>query len=139
MTNSFRRQAHTVSAIYVHIVFVTKYRHPVIDGGIESDIVELFAGICTKNDCVLLECKADLGGKDHIHLLIDLAPKVSISKLCNTMKTVSSREVRRRYAKELMPFYWKPFFWKRGFSAVSSGGAPLDVLKQYIEEQGYED
>ena len=55
------------------------------------------------------------------------------------MKTVTSREIRRRYAEYLKPKYWKPVFWKRGFSAVSAGGASLDVLKKYIEEQGYDD
>ncbi|WP_287314827.1 transposase [Moorena sp. SIO1G6] len=49
---------------------------------------------------MLEDAKADLGENDHIHLLIDLAPKVSISKLCNTLKTVTSREIRKRYAKK---------------------------------------
>ncbi|WP_424101936.1 IS200/IS605 family transposase [Moorena producens] len=139
MSTAFRSFAQTVSLIKIHIVFVTKYRHPVITGDIEEDILDLAKSICEKNNCILEDAKADLGTNDHIHLLIDLAPKVSISKLCNTLKTVTSREIRKRYAKELAPYYWKPVFWKRGFSAVSCGGAPLSVLKQYIENQGYDD
>ncbi|WP_204139623.1 IS200/IS605 family transposase [Halomicronema sp. CCY15110] len=139
MANKLRSFSHSVALLKVHIVFVTKYRHPVITDEIEADIKALTESICAKNDCILEDAKADLGDKDHIHLLIDLAPKVSVSKLCNTLKTVTSREIRRRYAEQLKPYYWKPVFWKRGFSAISCGGAPLSVLKQYIENQGYDD
>jgi putative transposase len=121
------------------MVLVTKYRHPVITEAIESDIIQLCRNICSKNRCYLLEAKADLELKDHIHLLIDLAPDVAISTLANTMKTVTSREIRKRFAEELKPFYWKPVFWKRGYCAVSGGGAPLEILKKYIDNQGKED
>lgn len=133
-----RSFVHTFACIKVHVVFVTKYRHPVIHGEIEKEIVGICQSICNKNDCILEEASADLGSNDHIHLLIDLAPKVSLSKLCNVLKTVTSREVRKHYRNELKPYYWKPVFWKRGFSAVSAGGASLDVLKNYIENQGYD-
>ncbi len=79
------------------------------------------------------------GIKDHIHLLVDLAPDVSISKLANTMKTVTSREIRKRYEEKLKPYYWKPVFWKRGYCAVSGGGATIDVIKSYIQSQGKDD
>lgn len=134
-----RKFAHTVALIKVHVVFMTKYRHGVIHGDVEKEVIRICSRICQKNDCILEDAKADLGKSDHIHLLIDFAPKMSVSKLVNTMKTVTSRELRKHYAEELRPYYWKPVFWKRGFSAVSAGGAPLAVLKQYIEEQGYDD
>lgn len=86
-----------------------------------------------------MEVKADLELKDHIHLLVDLAPDVSISKLANTMKTVTSREIRKRYEAYLKPYYWKPVFWKRGYCAVSGGGATIDVIKSYIQSQGKDD
>ncbi|MDB9496742.1 IS200/IS605 family transposase [Spirulina major CS-329] len=139
MVTTLRSFSHSVALIKVHIVFVTKYRHPVITEMIEADIKTLTESICAKSDCILENAKADLGTRDHIHLLIDLAPKVSVSRLCNTIKTVTSREIRKRYAEQLKPYYWKPVFWKRGFSVISSGGAPLSVLKQYIENQGYDD
>lgn len=72
-------------------------------------------------------------------MLIDLAPDVAISTLASTMKTVTSREIRKRFAEELKPFYWKPVFWKRGYCAVSGGGAPLEILKKYLADQGKED
>jgi putative transposase len=139
MTRSLRPFAHSSCNIQIHLVFVTKYRHPVLDEQIESDIIQICRSICEKNRSYLVEAKADLELKDHIHLLLDLAPDVSISKLANTMKTVSSREVRKRYAEKLKPYYWKPVFWKRGYCAVSGGGATIDVIKSYIQSQGKDD
>ncbi len=129
---------HSFGFNLIHIVFVTKYRHPVITEAIEARLKKLIKKLCLTQDCELLECKADLGKRDHIHLLIDLAPKISLSKLANILKTITSREIRKEFATELKPYYWKPVFWKRGFGYTSAGGAPLTVLKQYIENQGYD-
>ncbi|VEP12091.1 transposase [Hyella patelloides LEGE 07179] len=128
---------HSFGFNLVHIVFVTSGRHPVINEAIEKRLKELIEKLCTTQDCELIECQADLGTKDHIHLLIDVAPKISLSKLCNILKTITSREIRKEFADFLKPYYWKPLFWKRGFGYTSAGGAPLTVLKQYIENQGY--
>ena len=130
---------HSFGYNAVHIVFVTKYRHPVITDAIEKRLIEMFTRLCKTQDSELLECKADLGKCDHIHLLVDLAPRISLGKLCNILKTISSREIRKEFATELLPYYWKPVFWKRGYGYTSSGGAPIEVLKKYIENQGYND
>ena len=134
-------KAHNHSFGYnvVHIVFVTKYRHRVITEAIEFRLKEIFSRLCKTQDSELLECKADLGKQDHIHLLVDLAPRISLGKLCNILKTISSREIRKEFATDLKPYYWKPVFWKRGYGYTSSGGAPIEVLKKYIENQGYND
>ena len=129
---------HSFGYNIVHIVFVTKYRHPVITETIETRLKQMFTKLCKTQDCELLECKADLGKKDHIHLLVDLAPKIALSKLVNTLKTISSREIRKEFAEHLKPYYWKPIFWKRGFGYTSAGGATLEILKQYIENQGHD-
>jgi putative transposase len=72
-------------------------------------------------------------------LLVELAPDIALSKLVNILKTITSREIRKEYREFLKSYYWKPVFWKRGYGFVSSGGTSLDVLKRYIENQGYED
>ncbi|MGB5636165.1 MAG: IS200/IS605 family transposase [Waterburya sp.] len=130
---------HSFGYNAVHIVFVTKYRHPVINQQIESRLEQMFIRLCETQDSELIECKADLGKQDHIHLLIDLNPKISLAKLVNILKTISSREIRKEFKVELKPYYWKPVFWKRGYGYSSSGGAPIEVLKRYIQNQGYED
>ncbi|MDY6901682.1 MAG: IS200/IS605 family transposase [Cyanobacteriota bacterium] len=130
---------HSFGYNAVHIVFVTKYRHPVINQQVESRLRKMFIRLCQTQDSELIECKADLGKQDHIHLLIDLNPKISLAKLVNILKTISSREIRKEFKVELKPYYWKPVFWKRGYGYSSSGGAPIKVLKRYIQNQGYED
>ncbi|MGB5709409.1 MAG: IS200/IS605 family transposase, partial [Waterburya sp.] len=96
-------KAHNHSFGYniIHIVFVTKYRHEVINEQIESRLTQILARLCKTQDSELLECKADLGKRDHIHLLVDIAPRISLGKLTNILKTISSREIRKEFATEL--------------------------------------
>lgn len=138
MVKRLRAYAHCYGSNDVHIVFVTKYRHPVITEEIERRLLVLFDRLCVTQGCELLECKADLSKRDHVHLLVKLAPRIALGDLVNILKTISSREIRKEFAEELKPFYWKPVFWKRGYGFVSSGGASLEVLKEYIENQGYD-
>lgn len=88
--------------------------------------------VCADFECTLEEFN---GEKNHVHLLINYPPKVSISKLVNSLKGVSSRKLRIDYAKELDKIYWKGVLWSPSYFAGSCGGAPLSVLKQYIEQQ----
>lgn len=130
---------HSFGYNVVHIVFVTKYRHPVISEAIESRLTQMYKRLCATQDSELLECKADLGKRDHIHLLVDLAPRLSLGKLTNILKTISSREIRKEFAAELKPYYGQPVFWKRGYGYTSAGGAAINVLIKYIENQGCDD
>lgn len=139
MTQRLKHYAHSVCSLQTHMVFVTKYRHPVITEVIEQRLQVLLAKLCLAKRCELLECKADFGKQDHIHLLIERHPTVAEADLAETLKTITSREIRREFAEFLAPYYWKRVFWKRGYCAVSAGGASLETLKSYIENQGYDD
>ena len=75
------------------------------------------------------------GEEDHVHLLTSLNPKVNPSKLVNNLKTVTSRIIRRDFLEHVNKFYKKPVFWSRTYCIITCGGAPLTVLKQYIENQ----
>ena len=93
---------------------------------------EIFERLCQNQKSELRE----FGGEsDHVHLLVDLSPDVAVSKLVNTCKTISSRLIRKEFADHVNKFYWKPVFWTGAYCVISSGGAPLDVLKQYIQNQ----
>lgn len=76
------------------------------------------------------------GEEDHIHLLLDMHPNVMPSKFVNSIKTVSSRMIRKEYAKHLEKYYWKKALWTRAYCLISAGGAPIDILKRYIQNQG---
>lgn len=93
---------------------------------------EIFSTLCKQWECDLLEFN---GEADHVHLLLELNPKVAPSVLVNNLKSISSRLIRQEFAFQLRKVYWKPVFWSRSYCILSCGGAPLTVLKQYIEQQ----
>lgn len=127
-----RAGRHCVFMLHVHLVFVTKYRKAALTNDMLNSLRAYFEKICTDFDCEIEEFN---GENDHVHLLINYPPKVSISKLVNSLKGVSSRRLRVDYAKDLSKVYWKGVLWSPSYFAGSVGGAPLSVLKQYIEQQ----
>lgn len=90
------------------IVFVTKYRKKFITSEILKDIKEIFSRLCSNAKSELVEFN---GESDHVHLLVDISPDIAPSKLVNTLKTISSRMIRKKYEDYLKSFYWKPVFW----------------------------
>ncbi len=131
-TTKLHSHRHCIFRINLHIVFVTKYRQKVITSEILKDLKEIFSRLCSNAKSELVEFK---GESDHVHLLVDISPDIAPSKLVNTLKTISSRMIRKKYAQYLKPFYWKPVFWTGAYFVTSSGGVPLEILKQYIENQ----
>lgn len=103
-----------------------------ITNQILKDLENIFSRLCTNAKSELVEFK---GESDHVHLLVDISPDIAPSKLVNTLKTISSRMIRKKYADYLKPFYWKPVFWTGAYFITSSGGAPLETLKEYIQTQ----
>ena len=94
---------------------------------------EIFAATLLKWEGELLEFN---GEADHVHLLLAVNPKVQPSKLVNNLKTVSSRLLRKEFGEHLNRVYRnKPVFWSRSYCIISCGGAPISVLKQYIQQQ----
>jgi putative transposase len=122
----------TVYSLSIHLVFVTKYRKKVIDAAMLNRLKEIFADTCTKWDCELCEFN---GEQDHCHLLVEINPKVLISSFANNLKTVSSRLIRKEFPERCAQFYKKPVFWKIGYLVSSTGGANLETIKQYIQNQ----
>ncbi len=132
MQGKLHSHRHCVYSLSVHVVFVTKYRRKVITKEMLERLKEVFSRLCSNQKSELIE----FGGEpDHVHLLIDLSPDIAVSRLINTLKTISSRLIRKEFAEHLKQFYWKPVFWTGAYCAISSGGAPLDVLKSYIQNQ----
>jgi putative transposase len=92
----------------------------------------IFRDVLRKWDCDLMEFS---GETDHVHLLVDAHPALELSRLIGNLKTVSARRIRSEYAEHLKPYFWKSYFWSRSYCVVSAGGASLEVLKAYIENQ----
>jgi putative transposase len=129
-----KKLSHCVFSLHLHLVLVTKYRRRCIDAAILARLGAIFRGLADRWGCDLLEFN---GEPDHVNLLLSVNPKVAPSVLVNNFKTVSSRLVRKEFAAQLRKVYWKPVFWSRSYCVVSCGGAPLSVLKQYVEGQAW--
>ena len=129
--NEIRAGRHCVAKLHVHLVFVTKYRRRVFSKAILRRLKEVFETVCNDFEAQLIEFD---GEDDHVHLLVNYPPKVSISKLVNSLKGVSSRLLRKEFA-ELRARYWRGVLWSPSYFAGSCGGAPISIIKQYIQQQ----
>ena len=117
--------------MHVHLVFVTKYRSRVFDGDALNRLRSLFTRTCTDFEAELVQMD---GGDNHVHLLVKYPPKVAVSNLVNSLKGVSSRMLRQE-RPDLAARYWKGALWSPSYFAASCGGAPINILKDYIQQQ----
>jgi putative transposase len=130
-STNLRHGRHCVFALHVHLVFVTKYRKRIFTHKMMLTLKEIFNSICIDFEAELMEVDGEV---DHVHLLVNYPPKASISKLVNTLKGVSSRLLRKAHP-EIASKYWKGVLWSPSYFASSCGGAPISIIKQYIENQ----
>ncbi|MBS3904326.1 MAG: IS200/IS605 family transposase [Simkania sp.] len=131
-STNFRRGRTCVFLLHVHLVFVAKYRKKVFTKQVLNDLREIFSSVCSDFEARLVEFE---GKGDHVHLLIEYPPKVSISKLVNSLKGVSSRLIRKKGYPSIQKGLWGDSLWSPSYFAGSCGGAPLTVIRQYIEQQ----
>lgn len=118
--------------MHVHLVFVTKYRRAVFTKEILTEMRYIFTSICSDFEARLIEFE---GEKDHVHLLVEYPPKIAVSKLVNSLKGVSSRLIRKKGYPSILKALWGENLWSPSYFAGSCGGAPIAVIRQYIEQQ----
>ena len=118
--------------MHVHLVFVTKYRRGVFTKVVLDDLRNIFASVCTDFEAELAEFD---GGDDHAHLLVNYPPKVAVSNLVNSLKGVSSCIIRKKNYPSIRNKLWGNALWSPSYFAASCGGAPIEVIRQYIEQQ----
>jgi len=126
-----RRGRHCVFKMHVHLVFVTKCRRKVFDSDAIERLRTIFARVCADFEAQLVEMD---GEGDHVHLLVEYPPKVAVSNLVNSLKGMSSRLLRKE-RPDIQRFYWKGALWSPSYFATSCGGAPVSIVRQYIEQQ----
>lgn len=130
--NDIRHGRHCVFVIHAHLVFVSKYRRKIFDKEAVERLREIFAKVCVDFEATLVEVD---GEHDHVHLLVNYPPKVSLSSLVNSLKGVSSRILRTERPDIAKRYYWKGVLWSPSYFAASCGGAPISIIRQYIEQQ----
>ena len=131
MQDELRQGRHVVFRLHVHLVFVPKYRRKIFDADALDRLKNAFSTVCGAFEATLDEFN---GERDHVHLLVQYPPKVSISALVNSLKGVSARRLRQD-RPDMARRYWHGGLWSASYFAASCGGAPIEVLRQYIEQQ----
>ncbi|UTT43739.1 IS200/IS605 family transposase [Exiguobacterium aurantiacum] len=125
---------HSVFLLNYHLVLVVKYRRKVIDDDVSEFARQTFERIGASYHITLTEWNHD---GDHIHVLFKAHPNTEMSKFLNAYKSASSRLIKRDFP-HVKRRLWKEMFWSRSYCLVTTGGATVDVIRQYIEKQGKE-
>ena len=127
--------AHSVYALYYHLILVIKYRRKVFTNDKIIDFLkQKIHEISETHEVEILAIETD---QDHVHMLFKAKPTLNIPKYINTLKTITSREIRRNFP-EVKEKLWRNAFWSPSYFLATSGQVTLDVLKAYVESQGEE-
>lgn len=118
--------------MHVHLVFVTKNRRGVFNDEMLTRCEEVMRKVCEDFEAELKEFN---GERDHVHLLVHYPPKVAVSKLVNSLKGVSARRIRQEFTGRINRALMHGHLWSPSYFSASCGGAPLAIVRQYIEQQ----
>ena len=133
MEVKYEKGYRSVFSLTAHLVFVTKYRRKVLTAEFLEDLEKSFKSILETRKCRLLEFN---GEADHVHLLVSYRPEIAVSNLVANLKATSSKQLWQKHTLELQKTYWdKKVLWTGAYFVSSAGGATIDVLKRYIENQ----
>jgi putative transposase len=112
---------HSCFLLSAHLVLVTKYRKPVLQGAVKEYVYSLIREMN--------------GEPDHIHILFDYAPDIKLTELINKMKSRTARLARRDYPTDVSEYYWDPVFWTNSYFVGSVGTNTAEMVQEYIKTQ----
>ena len=132
---NYRKTSHSVYDLKYHLVWITKYRKPIIFGDMAIHLRELIREICKSLDIEIIKGHVS---KDHVHLFVSVPPQLSISNVMGRIKGKTSRKMLSEY-RRLAKEFWGRHLWARGYFAASSGNVTDEVIMQYIAMQDLEE
>ena len=128
-TIRYKSNNNVVYSCKYHVVWCPKYRRPVLVSGVDTRLTEIIQSVCTESRAEILELEVM---PEHVHLLVEVDPQYGIHRLVRGIKGRSSRLLRQEFA-------WLrsriPTLWTNAYFVSTVGGAPLEVVQQYIENQ----
>ena len=127
----YRKTSHTTYNCKYHIVWITKYRKPVMTGLVGEQVRELIRGICKENEVEILKGPIS---KDHVHLFVSVPPHLAISKLVQYLKGKSAYKLLAEN-KQLSKIFWGRHQWARGYFVATSGNITDEAIMDYIQNQ----
>ena len=129
MEDNNRHNGHTISRLTAHIVWVTKYRYPVLKGDTQSRCRDLIKQICIAENVVILK---GVVSSDHVHMHIEYPPKISISDIMKSIKGRTSHHLQDEFP-ELKKRYWGRHFWATGYGVWSTGNITDEMVQKYLD------
>ena len=127
----YRLGAHTKSDLKVHVVWIPKYRKPVLTGDLALRVRDIIRQIASEHELEILSGKV---ARDHVHVFLSYRPTQDVAQIMQWLKGISSRVLLQEFPR-LRKQFWGRHFWARGYLAVSSGTITDEMIKEYIEEQ----
>jgi len=124
-----RRSGHTITRLTAHLVWVTKYRYPVLQGDLQHRCRELIIQICDAEDVQILK---GVVSKDHVHMHLEYPARVSMSNLVKRLKGRTSRRLQDEFP-DLKKRYWGRHFWAIGYGCWSTGNITDEMVQEYLE------
>lgn len=128
---TYKSGAHTRHRLKYHIVWIPKYRKRVLEGAVVTELRKLLQECALMNEWEIEEMGIE---KDHLHMLVQLSPKWSVSDAVHRMKGGTSRKLRQQFP-DLEEFLWGDSFWADGFFAETVGVLEEEMIHKYIREQ----
>lgn len=132
MKYSYYKNKHSCYLLQYHLVLVTKYRHPVLKDEIKDFLINYTEKYFKDRNINILEINTDV---DHIHILFEAPPQIKMSDFINAYKSASSRHIRKKFAEQLLPYYWKPYFWSLSYFVCSASEKSTNLIVEYIRNQ----
>ncbi len=126
--------AHTVYYHRFHIVWATKYRYKVLEGDLRLRMRDIIRQVCRELGVAIID---GVLSSDHVHMLVSIPPKRSVSEVVQRMKGRSSHKVQREFPA-IAKRYWGRHFWARGYYSTTAGNITEDVIRKYLEEHAAE-
>ncbi|MCH4887107.1 IS200/IS605 family transposase [Acidaminobacter sp. JC074] len=132
MKTMYDKSRHARYKLVYHLVVATEYRRKCLTPEMINRMREISELITSRHECKVIE----FGGEsDHVHLLFEAPPKIRLTEFINVFKSGTSRRIRKEYKSHLDQFYMKDKLWTNSYLIISSGGAPIEIIKKYIQEQ----
>jgi len=130
----YRRGAHTVFEIHLHLVWTTKYRRPALTGEVALRVRDLIREICSQPEVTIMKGHV---AKDHLHLFVSIPPQVTISRLIQWLKGKTAYKLLGEFP-HLQKQFWGRHLWARGYFCCSSGNVTDEVIAEYIANQSHD-
>ena len=127
----FRKLSQSIWHCQYHIVWVPKYRHRILKGEIAKDVENLIRAYSNQQKCEIIELNVQI---DHVHLLVMIPPKISISTYVGSLKGRVAIRILNKFKRLKQKPYWGNHFWAKGY-CVDTVGVDSEMIRKYVKYQ----